>query len=166
MNELGAHNQQIRFFDRARYNPGMSVQENLLFGRIAYAKGYLQPRVTETIRNTLKSSHINRAIIMAGLNCPVGAGGSKLSPMVRQKLVLARTLLKNPDILIINNTLSGLDGKSLARILDRIIELRQGRNITWALNDAKLLSRFQQVLIVEKNKLIHNDTPGGVVAGD
>ena len=159
MNELGDDNPQIRFFDRARYNPGMSVQENLLFGRIAYAKGYLQPRVTETIRNTLKSSHINRAIIMAGLNCPVGAGGSKLSPMVRQKLVLARTLLKNPDILIINNTLSGLDGKSLARILDRIIELRQGRNITWALNDAKLLSRFQQVLIVEKNKLIHNDTP-------
>ncbi len=159
MDELGAQNEQIRFFDRERYNHGMSVQENLLFGRVAYAKGHLQPRVTETIRNTLKSAHINQAIVMAGLNCPTGAGGSKLSSSVRQKLVLARTLLKNPDILIINNALSGLDSKSFVRILDRVIELRKGRNLTWALNDAALLARFDQVLIVEKNKLIHNDSP-------
>ena len=159
MDELGDDNEQIRFFDRARYNPGMSVQENLLFGKIAYAKGHLQPRVTETIRDTLKAANLNQAIVMAGLNCPAGAGGSKLSSIVRQKLVLARTLLKNPDILIVNNTLSGLDGKSLSRILDRVIELRRGRNLIWALNDAALLSRFEQVLIVEKNKLVHNDSP-------
>lgn len=159
MDELGNDNAQIRFFDRARYNRGMSMQENLLFGKIAYAKGHLQPRVTEIIRNTLKSTNLNQAIVMAGLNCPAGAGGSKLSSVVRQKLVLARTLLKNPDILIINNTLSGLDGKSFSRILDRVIELRRGRSLTWALNDAALLPRFERVLIVEKNKLIHNDSP-------
>ena len=162
MDELGDDNQQVRFFDRERYNHGMSVQENLLFGRIAYAKGHLQPRVTETIRDTLKSTNLNQAIVMAGLNCPTGAGGSKLSAMVRQKLVLARTLLKNPDLLIINNTLSGLDGKSLARILDRVIELRRGRNLTWTLTDAALLARFDQVLVVEKNQLIHNDSPAAL----
>ena len=159
MDELGDDNAQIRFFDRARYNHGMSMQENLLFGKIAYAKGHLQPRVTEIIRNTLKSTNLNQAIVMAGLNCPAGAGASKLSSVVRQKLVLARTLLKNPDTLIINNALSGLDGKSFSRILDRVIELRRGRSLIWGLNDAALLPRFEQVLIVEKNKLIHNDSP-------
>ncbi len=159
MEELGRDNDQIRFFDRNQYNHGMSVQENLLFGRIAYAKGHLQPRVTETIRDTLKSTGLNQEIVLAGLNCPAGAGGSKLAPNAQQKLTLARTLLKNPDILIINNALSGLDSKSFSRILDRIIALRGGRNLTWALNDAALLPRFDQALIVEKNKLLHNDSP-------
>ncbi len=164
MEELGDDNSQILFFNRERYNHGMSVQENLLFGRIAYSKGHLQPRVTETIRDTLKSTNINQSIVMAGLNCPTGAGGAKLSAIVRQKLVLARALLKNPDILIINNALSGLDGKSFARILDRVIALRQGRNLIWVLNDAALLPRFAQVLIVEKSKLIHHDSPESLSA--
>ncbi|MDD9810738.1 MAG: ABC transporter transmembrane domain-containing protein [Gammaproteobacteria bacterium] len=159
MDELGADNAQIRFFDRNRYNPGMSVQENLLFGRITYAKGHLQPRVTETIKNTLKSTGLDREIMLAGLNCPAGAAGSKLAPNAQQKLTLARALLKHPDILIVNNILSGLDGKSFARILDRVIARRAGRNLTWALNDPALAAKFQQALVVEKGKLAHNDSP-------
>ena len=158
MDKLGPNNDQIQFFDKDQYNHGMSIQENLLFGKIVYAKGHLQPRVTETIKNTLKSANLNHAIVLAGLNCPAGAGGTKLSAMFRQKLALARTLLKNPDILIINNALAGLDSKSFSRILERIIELRLGRNLIWALNDAALLPRFDRVLIVEKNKLVHNDS--------
>ena len=159
MKALGNDNAQIRFFDRERYNHGMSVQENILFGKIAYAKGHLQPRVTEIIRDTLKKTNLNQSIVMAGLNCPAGAAGSKLSAIVRQKLVLARTLLKQPDILIINNALSGLDGKSLARIVERIIELRRGQNLVWAFTDSSLLPKFDQVLLIEKNKLTHNDSP-------
>ena len=159
MDELGRDNEQIRFFDRAQYNHGMSVQENLLFGRIAYAKGHLQPRVTETIRETLKTSGLNQEIVLAGLNCPAGAGGSKLAPNAQQKLTLARTLLKNPDILIVNNALAGLDSKSFTRILERIIARRRGRNLTWALNDPALAARFDRVLLLENNKLRHNDSP-------
>ncbi|MGI9310008.1 MAG: ABC transporter transmembrane domain-containing protein [bacterium] len=164
MAQLGADNEQIRFFDRNQYNRSMSVQENLLFGRIAYAKGHLQPRVTETIRSTLKSTALHEEILLAGLNCPAGAGGSKLSANLRQKLVLARALLKNPDILIINNALSGLDGKSFARILDRVIAARRGRNLVWALNDPTLLTRFDHALILEKGKLLHNDSPQALSA--
>ena len=168
MQKLGAENDQLRFFDRERYNHGMSVQENLLFGVIAYAKGHLQPKVTETIRETLKTTNLNRAILIAGLNCPAGAGGSKLSAMVRQKLVLARALLKNPDILIINNTLAGLDAKSHARILDRIIARHQNRTLIQTLTDPTLLKKFQHIIIVEKNKLLHSDSPDNlaeVIAG-
>ena len=163
MQKLGAENDQLRFFDRERYNHGMSVQENLLFGVIAYAKGHLQPKVTETIRETLKTTNLNRAILIAGLNCPAGAGGSKLSAMVRQKLVLARALLKNPDILIINNTLAGLDAKSHARILDRIIARRQNRTLIQTLTDPTQLQKFQHIIIVEKNKLLHSDSPDKLV---
>ncbi len=156
MDELGADNAHIQFFDREKYNYGMSVQENLMFGKIAYAKGHLQPRVTETIKHTLKSTNLSRDIMFTGLGCPAGAGGSKLSTSMRQKLALARALLKNPDLLIVNNALSGLDGKSAARILDNVIEWRSGRNLIWALTDAALLPRFEHALLVEKNKLIHN----------
>ena len=158
MEALGTDGAQVRFYDRGRYNRGMSVQENLLFGKIAYAKGHLQPRVTEIIKDTLKHTGLHDKIVLAGLNCPAGAGGSKLSAVVRQKLTLARALLKNPDILIINNALSELDGKRFARILDRIIELRRGRNLIWALNDPALLPKFDRVLIAEQNKLLHDDS--------
>ncbi len=158
MDALGTDGAQVRFYDRGRYNRGMSVQENLLFGKIAYAKGHLQPRVTEIIKDTLKHTGLHDKIVLAGLNCPAGAGGSKLSAVVRQKLTLARALLKNPDILIINNALSELDGKRFARILDRIIELRRGRNLIWALNDPAMLPKFDRVLIAEQNKLLHDDS--------
>jgi len=159
MDELGADNARIRFFDRNRYNPGMSVQENLLFGRITYAKGHLQPRVTETIKSALKRTGLDQEIMLAGLNCPAGAAGSKLAPNAQQKLTLARALLKNPDILVLNNILAGLDGKSFARILARIIERRRGRNLIWALNDPAHAAKFEQVLVLEKGKLLHNDSP-------
>lgn len=156
--ELGVDNDHLRFFDKNKYNYNMSVQENLLFGRIMHAKGHLQPRVTETIKNTLKSTNLNQAILLAGLNCPSGAGGAKLSSIVRQKLTLARALLKNTDILILHNVLAGLDGKSFARIVDRILKLRAGRNLIWAFNDPTLLARFDQVLLLENHKLLHNDS--------
>jgi len=162
MDELGADNARVRFFDRGRYNPGMSVQENLLFGRITYAKGHLQPRVTETIKSTLKRTGLDREIMRAALNCPAGAAGSKLAPNAQQKLTLARALLKNPDILIINNILAGLDGKSFARILERIIDRRQGRNLTWALNDPAHVAKFDHALVLEKGKLAHNDSPAAL----
>ena len=159
MRELGDDNAAIRFYDATRYNAGMSMQENLLFGKIAYAKGHLQPRVTETIRATLKQTNLDRAIILAGLNCPAGAGGSKLSGVVREKLCLARALLKNPDILIVNNLLSGLDGRGFSRILGRVIERRRNRCLIWAQNDPSYANQFDRVLLLGKNKLLRNDSP-------
>ena len=159
MREFGGDGARIRFFDRGSYNPGMSVQENLLFGMIAYSKGHLQPRVTETIRGVLKKANLNREIVLAGLDCPAGAGGMKLPAAFRQKLTLARALLKNPDVLIINNALGDLDGRSFARILARVMEARRGRNLIWALNDPACLARFARVLIIEKNKLAHQGAP-------
>ncbi len=156
--QCGAQNDYIQFFEQNKYNHSLSVQENLLFGRIVYSKGHLQPQVTETIKNVLKSTGLNQAIVLAGLNSPAGSGGAKLSLSVRQKLTLARTLLKNPDILIINNTLAGLDGKQFSRILDRIIKLRQGKNLIWALHYPKLALKFDQVIILEKNKLLRYDS--------
>ncbi|MGR3914954.1 MAG: ABC transporter transmembrane domain-containing protein [Gammaproteobacteria bacterium] len=168
MDEFGADNAHIRFFERRSYNPGMSLQENLLFGKIAYAKGHLQPRVTETIRDILVDANLNREIVLAGLDCPAGAAGLKVPLAFRQKVTLARALLKNPEVLIINNALGDLDARSFARILGRVLDARRGRNLIWALNDPACLARFARVLIIEKSKLFAHDTPDAladVIAG-
>ncbi|MGR3983842.1 MAG: ABC transporter transmembrane domain-containing protein [Gammaproteobacteria bacterium] len=159
MQEFGADNPHLRFFERRSYHPGMSLQENLLFGKIAYSKGHLQPQVTETIRGILADAGLNREIVLAGLDCPAGAAGLKLPPVIRQKITLARALLKNPEVLIVNNALGDLDARSFARILGRVVETRRGRNLIWALNDPACLAQFERVLLIEKNKLFAHDTP-------
>jgi ABC-type multidrug transport system fused ATPase/permease subunit len=55
-----------------------------------------------------------RAIIEVGLDYAVGIAGSRLSPAQRQKVGLARGLLKRPDLVILNEATAALDGSTQA----------------------------------------------------
>ena len=164
MRELGGDNARIQFFNADEYHPGMSVQDNLLFGKIAHAKGHMQPRIIATMQAVLQAAGLHAPLVLAGLNCPVGINGARLAAATRQKLVVARALLKDPDILIINNALASLDAKSRARIMDKVLKHRAGRNVIWAVNDPQLAARFDSVLLLEKHKVARHDAPQALAA--
>ena len=64
-----------------------------------------------------------------GLDHYVGVAGSRLSRVQRQKVALARGILKNPDLLVINEATAGLEGASQSQIHNAILEERQGRGV-------------------------------------
>ena len=152
--KLGEENDHITFFDINKYNPAVSIQDNIVFGRISYGLARAQRSIKELIEKAVNKSGFRTEITWSGLDFIAGAGGTRLSLIQRQKIMVARCLFKNPDILIINDTLSALNPTSLARILDSIIEFRKGKNLIWTLDNPDLESRFDTILAIESGKLV------------
>jgi len=96
-----------------------------------------------------------REIVMAvGLDFPVGIAGSRLSATQRQKLAIARGVLKRPDVLILNEATRALDSAVLARVMDNLLATFEGRGVIWGLHRASLAARFDHVLVIRDGKVV------------
>jgi len=151
--ELGEHNSNIRFFHSTKYNPALSIQDNIIFGRISYGLARAQREIDLLIETAVDKLGFRNDIIRAGLDFVAGAAGTRLSVTQRQKIVVARCLLKDPDILIINGALSTLSSQNMLIILDNIIRYRAGKNLIWVLDDIELSDRFDMLLTLKEGKL-------------
>ncbi|MBV9523978.1 MAG: ABC transporter ATP-binding protein [Alphaproteobacteria bacterium] len=160
---------QIEFFDAARYNAAATVQDNVLFGKIAYGEAAAPTRIPAAISNVLDALGLHETIVAIGLEFAVGSGGSRLSLAQRQKAAVARALLKRPDIVILNEATSALDGQMQAKALRGIKEECAGRGLVWALHRASLARHFERVIvmadgrIVEQGSFAELDRPGTVL---
>ncbi len=144
----------IEFFDSASFNPRISIQDNILFGKLAYGQARAQEKVNELVSDVVQSLGLRDDIIEAGLNHEVGVGGGRLSAVQRQKLGLARALLKAPDLLVVNEALSGLDSASERRLIDNVRREMGSRGILWVLSRIQLSERFDSVMVMERGRLV------------
>ena len=144
---------QIEFFDPARYNAAASLQDNILFGKIAYGEADAQTRVPQVLREVLESLSLRSAVIDVGLDYHVGTGGSRLSSAQRQRAAIARALLKRPDFLILDEATGALDGTTQAKVTDGVRQEMAGRGLVWVLHRASLARNFDQVLVMSGGKL-------------
>ncbi len=144
----------IEFFDEDSFNPRISVQDNILFGKLAYGQAHAQEKVSALIADVVKSLDLRDDIIRAGLGYEVGVGGGRLSSIQRQKLGLARALLKAPDLLVVNEALSSFDSASERRLIDKVRRQMESRAILWVLGRVQLAEAFDSVLVMERGKLV------------
>ena len=144
----------IEFFDVDRYNAAASIQDNILFGKIAYDRAQSAVKVHELLASVVDDIGIRGDIMTVGLDFEVGIGGGRLSGTQRQKLALARCLLKRPDLLLANGALGALDGGARARILDAVLADMEGRGVVWSLDDPSLASRFDRVLVIDGGRIV------------
>jgi ABC-type multidrug transport system fused ATPase/permease subunit len=80
----------------------LSIQDNILFGRVALEHANAQARVNTLVREVASEVGMNPELVRIGLDYEVGNGGSRLSYSQRQRLAIARALMKNPDVLVFN----------------------------------------------------------------
>jgi len=151
-NDLG-----IEFFDEAKYNPRISIQDNILFGKLAYGQANAQAKINELIVGVVESLELRADITETGLAYEVGVGGARLSVTQRQKLGLVRCLIKKPDLLIVNEAMSGLDTAAERRLINRVREQMRSRGIFWVLARAQLAENFDRVMVMVRGKLVAND---------
>jgi ABC-type multidrug transport system fused ATPase/permease subunit len=76
--------------------------------------------VRVVMKQTLEELGLRRAVLDAGLEYMVGPGGKRLTQTQRQKVGLARALLKKPDLLIVNRGLNALSSRSQQTIMSQI----------------------------------------------
>ena len=150
------NNLGIEFFDQAQFNPRISIQDNILFGKLAYGQANVQAKINLLIADVVKGLELRDDIIDAGLNFEVGVAGARLSATQRQKLGLARGLIKSPDILVINEATAILDTAAEKRLISQVREQMKSRCLFWVLARTQLAESFDNVLVMERGKIVGN----------
>ncbi len=147
---------EIEFFEAGHYNRSSSIQDNILFGKIALNKANAIDEVNHLITEIIDQENLRPVIINAGLDSQAGLAGSRLSQGQRQKLSIARALLRRPDHLILNEATSSLDSGSQTIVMSNLLSEMKGRNITWALQRASLAENFDRVLVLSDGQVVED----------
>ncbi len=143
----------VETFDPERYQPAISIQDNILFGKEVFGQAQAHARVGELVTATVDALALRDDIMRVGLQYQVGIAGARLPFALRQKLAVARCLLKNPDFLILNEATSALDSQVEMRILENIRRYMRGKGVVCVLGRADLAREFDRVLVMEGGKL-------------
>lgn len=143
----------ISFYKESEYNIGLDIESNILFGSIAFGQGDAEERMDEIIRNIVDDLGLREGIMEAALTMEVGIAGGRLAAAQRQKLTLARALIKRPDILIINEALSMFTSKTQSELLQKIIEYLPDVTLLWIDSKVPQGVAFDQVLTVRNGRI-------------
>jgi putative ABC transport system ATP-binding protein len=143
----------VEFFDAARYNGAATLQDNILFGKLATGQAQASTRIGAMLHEVLEELQLRPQVVSIGLGYQVGVGGARLSSADRQKVAIARALIKRPAVLVLDQAAAVLDGGSQNRIVESILECRRGRCVFWALQRNDLAGRFGHTLVMERGRL-------------
>lgn len=144
----------VEYFDEATYTAAASLQDNILFGKAAYGHARGTERIGSVIAEVIAALDLKSDVMTVGLDFNVGIGGGRLSSVQRQKLGLARAVLKRPDVLILNESTTAIDSASQARILEKLLDEFEGRGVIWVLHRARLAEYFDRVLVVQAGRVV------------
>jgi ABC-type multidrug transport system fused ATPase/permease subunit len=144
------------------------LQENFLFdGTIAENVGYARPGATrEDIIDACRIAHCDEFISQFpnGYDTVVGERGIKLSGGQRQRVSIARAILANPRILILDEATSSLDSESEQMIQDGLRNLRAGRTTFVIAHRLSTIRSADQILVLEEGQIAERGTHAELLA--
>jgi putative ABC transport system ATP-binding protein len=143
----------VAFYKPESYNAAASLQDNILFGRLAYGQAQAAETIGRVMSELLDELGLRQRVIEVGLDFNVGVAGSRLSLVQRQKLGFARCLLKQPDLLIVNEAAAGMDSVTQSRLLEKVLQQRRGRGVVWTLQQPKAAEYFDLVLVMRGGRI-------------
>lgn len=144
----------IEIYDPTKYMSATSLLDNILFGKVSHRYTDASRRITHIVAEVMRKQGVYERVLAVGLDFNLGAGGKRLGPLQRQKLNLARALIRKSDYYVFNRPLPGLDPRQQEEIVERVITfLKQNNNnpaIVWVLSNATLSRMFDRVIVVHQ----------------
>ena len=139
---------------------GIVPQETILFGgTIVENIEYAKPGVTkEEVIEAAKAANAHNFIMETpeGYETVVGEKGIRLSAGQRQRIAIARAILKNPCILILDEATSALDNESELLIQEALERLMQGRTSFIIAHRLSTIHNAERIIVMDKGKIIEN----------
>ena len=146
------------------------LQENFLFdGTIAENIGYARPGATlDDIKRAAQLAHCEEFILRfaQGYDTVVGERGIKLSGGQRQRVSIARAILAEPRVLILDEATSSLDSESEEMIQDGLKALRSGRTTFVIAHRLSTIRSADQILVLEEGEIVERGTHDELLARD
>ncbi len=165
----GVDLQELRLRDY-RKHLGVVLQENFLFdGTILENIQFSNAGATiEKVREVCRIAYCDEFIdkFENGYDTVVGERGVKLSGGQRQRIAIARALLADPRILILDEATSSLDSESEQMIQEGLKELRKGRTTFVIAHRLSTIRSADNILVVEEGRIVESGTHDELIALD
>ena len=138
----------------------MSIKENIRFADPAYS----DERVEEVTKlcglyNDIKS-------MPDGIDTIIGERGVSLSGGQKQRIAMSRALIMNPDILILDDSLSAVDAKTENIILENLKEERKGKTTIITTHRLSAIVHADLIIVMDNGKIIERGTHDELLAQD
>ncbi len=144
--------------DSFRTQLGVVLQDTFLFaGTIRENVAFSRPDATEEeVREACRIARVDEFAdrFPEGLDTVVGERGVKLSGGQRQRVSIARAILADPRLLILDEATSSLDSESEALIQEGLSHLMQGRTTFVIAHRLSTIRRADQILVVEDGRIV------------
>ena len=147
---------------------GIVPQDTVLFNdSIAYNIAYGRPGASqEEIIAAARAAYIHDFILSLpdGYETAVGERGLKLSGGEKQRVAIARTLLKNPAILIFDEATSALDSKAEQAIQTQLKEIARNRTTLVIAHRLSTIADAQQILVMDHGRIVERGNHAQLLA--
>lgn len=138
----------------------VTIAENIAHGR--------SDATIEEIERAARAAHAHDFIseLPEGYDTPVGELGSRLSVGQRQRICLARMILKDAPILLLDEPTAALDTQSESVVLEALDRLAEGKTTVLVSHRLSTLQRADEILIVDGGAVRASGTHGELYATD
>jgi len=136
-----------------RYVETLSVRENLLGGRVNPRVLGAAERVDGILKGVLEKSGLLPAALLMGLEFRVGEGGKYLSGGQRQKLSIARAVIKNPSILLMDEATASLDESSQAKVVEMIRGGFKDKTVVSISHRLSTIRDFDKIVVLDRGEV-------------
>lgn len=129
-----------------------SIKDNIRFGK--------QDATEEEVLNSLELASFRQDlhVLPDGLETLVGEKGIALSGGQKQRVSLARALMADPDILILDDAMSAVDARTEARIIENIRRERAGRTTLIITHRLSAVQHANHILVLDEGRVVEEGT--------
>ncbi len=150
--------------DSLRASIGIVPQDTVLFNdTIYYNIAYGRPSATrDEVIAAARAAHIHEFIesLPKGYDTPVGERGLKLSGGEKQRVAIARTVLKNPPVLLFDEATSALDSRSERAIQHELDLIARERTTLIIAHRLSTVVHAEQIIVMDKGRIVERGTFG------
>ncbi|GLC89172.1 ABC transporter ATP-binding protein [Lysinibacillus piscis] len=136
-----------------------TIRENILFGKENATEAELQ--------QAIYAAYFERDLenLPMGLETLVGEKGVSLSGGQKQRVSIARALIKDPEILMLDDSLSAVDAKTEAKIIENIQRERQGKTTIITTHRLSGIQHADHIIVLDEGQIVEQGTHEELISG-
>jgi len=163
----GVDLRELALEDTSRWTAKVTQETTLFHATVAENLRYAKPDATlEELERACRMAQVSDVIaaLPQGFDTMVGERGYKLSGGEKQRLAIARVLLRDPRLLILDEATSSLDSRNEALIQSALETLLAGRTSLGIAHRLSTILRADQILVLEKGRIVERGTHEALLA--